>query len=58
MVGVIIGIVALAIGILLLVRPHLLRFPRFGSAGGYVGGVVGVIVGAALLASSSLSCNA
>ncbi len=53
MVGVIIGIVALAIGILLLVRPHLLRFPRFGSAGGYVGGVVGVIVGAALLASSS-----
>ena len=53
MVGVVIGIVALGIGILLLVRPHLLRLRRFGSAGGYIGGIIGVLVGAALLASSS-----
>jgi hypothetical protein len=53
MTGVILGIVALAAGIILLARPHLLRLPRFGAAGGYVAGLVGVLAGVGLLASSS-----
>jgi hypothetical protein len=53
MIGVILGIVALAVGVLLLARPHLLRLPRLGTVGGYLGGVIGVLVGLALLAGSS-----
>ncbi len=53
MTGVILGIVALVVGILLLARPHLLRINRLGSAGGYVVGLVGVVAGLGLLASSS-----
>jgi hypothetical protein len=53
MTGVILGIVALAVGVLLLARPHLLRLPRLGAAGGYLGGLFGVLVGLALLAASS-----
>ena len=53
MIGVLLGIVTLAVGILLLARPHLLRLTRFGSAGGYVTGLLGVVVGLALLAGSS-----
>ena len=53
MIGVILGIVALAVGVLLLARPHLLRLPRLGTVGGYLAGVFGVLVGLALLAGSS-----
>jgi hypothetical protein len=53
MTGVVLGIVALVLGILLLARPHLVRFRRFGSAGGYIVGLAGVVAGLALLASSS-----
>jgi len=53
MTGVILGIIALAVGILLLARPHLLRLPRLGAAGGYLGGLFGVLVGLTLLAVSS-----
>ena len=53
MTGVILGIVALVLGILLLARPHLIRISRFGSAGGYIVGLVGVVAGLGLLASSS-----
>lgn len=53
MTGVVLGIVALVLGILLLARPHLIRINRFGTAGGYVVGLAGVVAGITLLASSS-----
>ncbi len=53
MLGVVLGLVALALGIMLLAKPNLLRFRRLGAAGGYIAGIIGLVVGIALLSSSS-----
>lgn len=53
MLGVVLGLVAFAVGIALLAKPNLLRFRRFGAVGGYIVGVVALLAGVGLLSSSS-----